>query len=303
MKIYINRNSVVGPWGGGAHWINAMHELTPKFGHSICDLENEPNILLAAGIDPDQQKMSANTCLHYKWNEARHGKKVKVFLRVNDNDARKGTNGVDAELIRLSEFVDGTIFVSEWLKDYFDEKGWKCKNNTVIVNGVDKEIFKPGMKMNNGRLNIVAHHWSNNPMKGFDIYDALDEWVGKNPDVTFTYVGRERGTFKNSTVVPPLSGKKLGDELSKHDLYVSASRHDPGPNHVIESISCGLPTYVHVDGGGAVEFAGSEHSFSTFEEFISVIERAKKGMFTFNTTTFNDWKHCVEKFVRFMDAG
>jgi hypothetical protein len=30
-------------------------------------------------------------------------------------------------------------------------------------------------------------------------------------------------------------GKELGDELGKYDVYASASRFDPGPNHIIES--------------------------------------------------------------------
>ena len=69
----------------------------------------------------------------------------------------------------------------------------------------------------------------------------------------------------------PLSGLDLGKELSRYDVYVSGSRFDPGPNHILESLACEIPTIVHVDGGGAVEFAGCNFSFQNSEELIRLL--------------------------------
>jgi hypothetical protein len=50
----------------------------------------------------------------------------------------------------------------------------------VIKNGVDKLIFnnsnfQPWLE--NEVLKIVTHHWSDNPMKGFDIYEQFEDFI------------------------------------------------------------------------------------------------------------------------------
>ena len=302
MKIYVNRAPVHGPWGGGIHFINAAYRTFPELGHKIeaaGDPSASPDLILLAGVANDGKGISAQQAIMYK-SVMSSQRDVKVVIRVNENDARKGTNNVDKELIEISKHVDGTIFVSDWLKDYFLRRGWACENYRVIKNGVNKETFSPGQKFNNGKINLVTHHWSDNYMKGFDIYDEIDKFVStpEGEDFTFTYIGRDRGTFKNSKVVKPLHGKELGEELGKYDVYVSASRFDPGPNHVIESIACEIPTYVHSDGGGSVEFAGKDFCYSTWKELKTILLRKK---FEKNEQNFDDWKTCMEKCVRFFE--
>jgi glycosyltransferase involved in cell wall biosynthesis len=186
------------------------------------------------------------------------------------------------------------VFLSHWLKDYYTEKDIKCKKSHVILNGVDRNIYKPRQKFNNGKVNIVTHHWSNNQLKGFDIYEQLDEFVGKNSDkYSFTYIGRDRFTFKNTNVIRPMFGEKLGEELGKYDVYISASRFDPGPNHILESLACKIPTYVHNAGGGCVEFAGKEFSFSTLEQFISKISESSKMN---DCSVLRSWEDCVKQY-------
>jgi glycosyltransferase involved in cell wall biosynthesis len=294
MKVYINRAIHRGPYGGGNLWVKAAYEFSQKLGHEVLapdDFKARPDVIFLAGLDADGG-ISAEQAIMYKMYMGN----VKLILRVNENDARKATTGVDQRWISLSEHVDGTVFVSNWLKKYFEDKGWKCPINTVIHNGVDKEIFKPQSKINNGKINLVSHHWSDNAMKGFDIYEEIDKYVKDSDKFTFTYIGRHRNTFKNTNIVAPLYGEKLGAELGKYDVYVSASRWDPGPNHVAEAISCELPTYIHHDGGGGVEFAGSDHSYADWEQLRSLLESEK---FKPNTTTFSSWDTCVQRYLDF----
>ncbi len=300
MLTYINRSSVHGPYGGGAQFINAFHKYAPRPGIELVDNSQtftaKPDVILLAGLDNQgPSQISVEQAIMYKMYM---NPDCKLILRVNENDARKGTNNVDKLLTTLSWHVDATVFVSNWLQDYFKRRGWRCANNTVIYNGVDASIFKPQPKLNNGKLNIVTHHWSDNRMKGADIYEELDKFVGEHPDkFTFTYIGRHKCDFKHTNVVKPLYGEQLGKQLGQYDVYVSASRHDPGPNHITESISCNIPTYVHYEGGGCVEFAGEDHSYDDWDELKQLL--LSKNDIKQNTSQFKSWQECVDEYANF----
>lgn len=302
MQVYLNRRVHQGPWGGGNLFVKAFHELV-KNHSNVENLFNtdgriNPEVMLLAGLENDGQDISVEQAITYKMYVK---PECQLVLRVNENDARKGTHHMDDILVKISEHIDGTVFVSHWLQDYFMERGWACKNNIVIHNGVDGEVFKPQPKLNNGKLNIVAHHWSDNRMKGADIYEAIDRFVGNRSDqFAFTYIGRHQCDFKHTNVVRPLHGKALGEELGKHDIYVSASLHDPGPNHILEALACGLPTLVDRRGGGCVEFAGDDHTFRDWNE----LEACLLGHGYGPNTSFipPTWPECVQKYIGFLEA-
>ena len=296
MKIAINRKPKNHAWGGGNMFVHAFCEAMRLHGHEVVhNLDDDLDLIFMQDPRYDDLRISANEIKAYK----RKNPSVVVFHRVNECDARKGTTGVDEMLQACSSFTDHTVFVSNWMKDYHLSKAWYCKNTHVLYNGVNLEHFKRQHKINNSKINIVTHHWSNNRMKGFDIYEKLDEFVGTHKDdFTFTYIGRELGTFKNTTVVPPLFGKELGNELGKYDVYVSASRFDPGPNHIIESLACELPTFCHIDGGGAVEFCSGMNVFSNFEELISSLK--SKNYQLNDTTKLSNWKECMSNLNKMM---
>ena len=134
-------------------------------------------------------------------------------------------------------------------------------------------------------------------MKGFDFYEFIDSFVGTNTDFTFTYIGRDRGTFKNTQVISPLFGADLGLELSRHDIYISGTRNDPGPNHILESLSCNIPTYAYIEGGGAVEFVGKDHTFSSIDQLVKIIESRS---YTNNGFKPSSWKECINSFESHM---
>jgi glycosyltransferase involved in cell wall biosynthesis len=288
MKIYINRKPINGPWGGGNLFVSALYDALPNLGYNILDdiSRDTPDIIFLQSPKPDEvSRFSINEAISLK---QKHN--TKIVMRVNDCDARKGTTGVDEMWQECSKYIDKTIFVSNWMMNYFLEKGWYCKNNYVVYNGVNTTHFNPQEKIKNGKVNIVTHHWSNNRMKGFDIYESIDRMVGLDNNYTFTYIGRELGTFKNTKVVKPLFGKSLGEELGKYDVYVSASRFDPGPNHILESLACNIPTYVHSDGGGCIEFAGETHKYSGIDELITKI---KNPVSNDRNNLIRSWKDCI----------
>lgn len=291
MKIFINRKPVEGPWGGGNNFVKAFHEYLPMHGHTVVDnlFEEDIDILFVMNPEYDEMGISINEIIHYKKNINTN---AKIVQRINDCDARKGTEWVDDMLKNCSLFIDKTVFVSEWVKEYHLKNEWHCISNHVLVNGVDK-MYKPSEKIKNGKLNIVTHHWSDNELKGFDVYDKIDELCGTRDDITFTYIGRERGTFKNTVVIPPIFGKDLADQLSKYDIYISASRFDPGPNHILESLACEIPTYAFKDGGGACEFVGEDFIYDSFESLCVILSKE-----TYNKndkTIIASWEECMRK--------
>ena len=55
---------------------------------------------------------------------------------------------------------------------------------------------------------------------------------------------------------------ELGDEIRKHDIYLTASLYEPGGIHQLEGMACGLPVLYRTNGGGIKESvlnAGEEY--------------------------------------------
>lgn len=296
MRIHINRVPIRDKaWGGGRHFYNAVHDYAPEFGCELVGATHVPDAYLIAGLDDDDCCVSAEKLLMYRALSS--DVRIRTVIRVNENDARKNTRFVDERLLNLSSRVDGTVFVSNWLRDYFVHRGWKCRNNCVIHNGVDRNVFRRSQKIDNGKVNIVTAHWSDNALKGQDVVEWLDEFVGMNAErYTYTYIGRTKVRLRNSKLIAPLYGKALGEELGRYDVCINATRFDPGPNSVLEPIACEIPTYVHVDGGGAVEFAGSDHAFSNTKELEMIV----LGEHELNSFVPSEWRNVVKEYVDFV---
>jgi glycosyltransferase involved in cell wall biosynthesis len=290
LKILLNRKPVSGPWGGGNNFVSSFIKIAQSQGHEIVhNLQNDVDRVFVVDPRPEQDCPGIAEII----NSGKYSN-TPVIQRINECDARKNTEHMDGILLQCSSFINKTIFVSSWMSDYFLQKGWVCKNNIYLHNGVDKSTFKPNDKKDNKKISVVAHHWSNNLLKGFDAYEFLDYLAGKKL-IKFTYIGRHRNSFKNTEIIDPCTGEKLASNLNCHDVYISGSRFDPGPNHILEAIACGLPTYAHSDGGGAVEFAGKDHSFSNLLELEKLVLSSK---FSKNKYQPISWEKCIENYLK-----
>lgn len=298
--LYVNREPVDGPWGGGNNFVKAVYKYASTFGYQIVDniIRNVDVILITDPRYDDVKKFSMNEAIKYK----QMFPETKIVYRVNECDKRKGeTNIIDPLIRETSKNSDLTIFVSKWLQNLHDESGIKYAKSAVIHNGVDKELFKKYNKLSeiDGKIHLVTHHWSNNPFKGHDVYHEIDKLIADMPNVAFTYIGRSHDVLSHSKIIEPLHGEKLAKCLSIHDIYISGSRWDPGPNHVLESLSCELPTYVHKDGGGGVELAGSDHSF---DDVATLLELIREGKVTHNNVTVESWRNCMKTYFASIDT-
>jgi len=62
--------------------------------------------------------------------------------RINECDKRKNTTYVNKFIFKANNIADETVFISNWLAEYFIEKGFN-KPYHVIYNGCNSNHFYP----------------------------------------------------------------------------------------------------------------------------------------------------------------
>jgi len=239
---------------------------------------------------------------------------TKVLHRVNECDLRKGTSDVDQLLLASMNVADRVVFISQWLKDYFislePSASWK-NTSAVVYNGCNTSHFFPGpTKTISHKTKLVTHHWSDNWMKGFDLYTEIDRYLANEPEPTFefTYVGRYNKGYAPTatTIVEPLHGIELGTELRKHDVYITASRWEPCGMHHVEGAACGLPVLYHNECGGINELCrnhGEEFSdFSSFLEKLSLVRENYDGYVDSIRLPELDINNCCGRFMEILEG-
>ena len=282
MKISIGMRLTDDAWGGGNRF---GRSLTDDLAHRGCrvthDLKDDDlDIILLA--EPDARlRVSAydhHDILRYLLFRNR---RCLVVHRINNtSEARQdAARTFNRFRIAANRVADHTVFVSAWVRDRYRESGFPDRPGTVILNGVDRRLWRPGgAPTRDGKVRIVTHHWSNNPNKGFDIYARLDRML-RSPEwserIDFTYIGRvpEGFRFENARHLEPMNGQDLVDELCRHTLYLTASRHESGGNHNLEGGMCGLPL-LYIESGSMAEYCsgfGIGFTPDTFEEKLAAM--------------------------------
>lgn len=303
MKVYFNRIIRRGPWGGGAHFLSAMVDRLVELGHTVQSTpDNDTDIIFVLDPRHEDGGMSAGKIASFK---ATHPK-VKVLFRVNECDARKGTHEIDGMILATIPIADKVIFISDWLRTYFKHDETE---SSVIYNGCNLDWFYPDAKKTgvSHPIKLVTHHWSDNWMKGFEVYTYIDRILDDHPEYSFTYVGRYNKSYnpQKTTIIPPLYGAALGDELRKHDIYVTASKFEPCGMHHIEGAACGLPVLYHMDGGAIVNVC-SRHGvgFSNLIQFegalASIVQRYDQLRSVIDRESL-DVRKCCDAYIAVME--
>lgn len=282
MKVALNRRPRRSPWGGGAHFATAFADYLVAQGHEVV-YTLQPGIDWIVMLDPRHEEggFAVGDILHYK----RANPSVKVLHRVNDTGVTRGGKELDRIILGSNEAVaDQTVFISAWVRDYFFGGGFETRRpHTVINNGCDSTFFHPPhLSAPHSPLRLVTHHWSDNPAKGLDVYRYIDEHTAEL-GVCFTYVGRYPNGYtpKNTTVIQPLYGHELGDELRRHDVYVTGAHHEACGSHHVEGAACGLPVIFHREGGGVVEMCSRYGvGINSVDEFAEALENIRASYHT-----------------------
>ena len=307
MKVFFSLRPPNHSFGGGAFFVkNIINYLKNK--NIKTTFELEPNIDLLFIIDPrksnpNYKKYSVLELIEYK----KKNPKTKIIYRVNECDIKREVSAnIEPLLIETMKIADYVVFVSKWLQKYFIKKYKLNINSTAILNGCNLKHFTPSknLKFSNNKIKLVTHHFSNNYLKGFHIYNALDKLLENRDDIEFTYIGNynEKYQPKNINILPPTSCKELGDLIKEHDIYLTATQNEPGAMHYLEGLSCGLPILYCKNGGGAQEIccmAGEEYNnIESLLAKISLIKNNYKSYTDKINYKFLDSQRCCEEYYR-----
>lgn len=248
MKVAIGYHLQEGPWGGGNQFAHSLAEALQHRGDTVrFDLtDNDIDIIVLTDPRARSSNVSfaAGAVLRYLLLK---NARALVVHRINECDERKGTRSMNRMLRQANYCADHTVFIASWLQDL---NVWRGDTPaSVILNGADGRVFNPACyKRWDGKepLRLVTHHWGGNRMKGFDIYEILDQMLAKDEwkkRIAFTYIGNLPAgfSFANARYLPPLQGDVLARELASHHVYVTASVSEPAGMHHIEGAMCGLP--------------------------------------------------------------
>ena len=188
-------------------------------------------------------------------------------------EMRKVVDGVpvgNRMQLDFEQYVDFSIFQSQYSYDVFGASGYEGKRSAIIHNGVDPNLFglydhpkwllgRPRRRRfwdgrENFRLAIVS--WSRDNRKGFAFYQRFDEALQSLRRVTADFVGRhpEKLRFRNIRTYPPMTAAKLGAFLRQRHGFLAFSEQETCSNALIEAINCGLQV-IYLDSGSNKELA------------------------------------------------
>jgi len=278
----INMRSTSGPWGGSSTFVAQLRAFLRARGWRVTyRLSPEVDAILL--IDPREDLQLKAFGMREIIAHREKYPHVRVIHRVNECDQRKGTSFMDPLLAEASAHVDYTIFIAEWLRDYHAARWFDVERpHAVIYNGGDSSVFHPiGQHLwrPGEPLRIVTHHWSDNPLKGFDVYEEVDRLIaeGQLPGFELWIIGRwpARIRWKAARTFPPLAGRALAERLRECHLYLTATRWEPCGMHHVEGAQCGLPLVYHEDGGGVVE-AGLRYGVGFRENVAAALLAARE---------------------------
>lgn len=282
-------------YGGGNI---STYYLQNFFGHEYSnfkithELNTNQHIDLYFVIDPFKDKYHkpfglSDIIIHRK----KYNKNSKIVYRANDCDATRPTltSERSREKIIVNEInnIDAIIFNSKFIRDYYFSKYeiMKSVKNHIIHNGADENIFygnpNLGSLKNNdkNKINIVTHHWSNNMFKGYQIYYDLWKYCQSSDVFNFIFIGKNvPDMFKEVPILGPYSSLEVANKLRECHIYISDSKLESCPNHIIEAIMTELPILYTSSEGGGKELCTLTNNkigedFSNFDELISKLHK------------------------------
>lgn len=247
------------PYGGGNQFLLALRKEALTRGWRV-----ESNHLA----------LSTGACLYNSFNfdwrrfTRQCHKRCVTVHRVDGPIAlyRGGDNFIDGDVWARNQWADVTVFQSQYSRQAHEERGWTFRNPLIIPNAVDPTIFYPASLTPRGeKLRLISTSWSSNPNKGAATYHWLDEHLDWDR-YTYTFVGNLPGTFRHIQVRPAVPSHHVAALLRAHDVYLTASLHDPCSNALLEALACGLPAIYAKSGGHAELVKEAGLGFSSPEE-------------------------------------
>ncbi|MBI4765595.1 MAG: glycosyltransferase family 4 protein [Deltaproteobacteria bacterium] len=247
-RVAFNMHPTDGPWGGSSIFVLQLAAFLKWRGFEVT-FQLKEGVDLIVLIDPRDDLQKKSFGLPEILNHKDRYPDTKIIHRINECDQRKGTKFMDTLLAEANRVADYTVFISAWLRDYHTGRWFDpSRSHRVIYNGADPKIFHPiGNKPYAGKspFRVVTHHWSDNPMKGFPVYQQVDELIhgGELPDTELWVIGRWPASihWKSAKTFSATHGLALAEKLRSCHAYLTASLWEPCGMHHVEGAQCGLP--------------------------------------------------------------
>lgn len=281
MKVCIGSNIVDGPWGGGNLFLKNLKNYLIENNIEVVFNLDDKDIDLILFTDPRSTFGSTSSIKKSQIkNYLKKNKNTVVVQRINECDERKNTKGVNKKYINASKVADHVVFVSSWLESLYISQGIEKNKTSVILSGSNDDYFNTLDKQywdKSKKIKLITHHWSSNWMKGFKIYEKIDNYLRDtdlNEKLEFTYLGNypKNLEFNKTLTLPPVDEIQTAKILKDHHIYITASINEPSGNHHIEAAQCGLPI-LYLDSGGVTQYCeGFGVSFSENNLIEKIIE-------------------------------
>lgn len=259
------------PYGGGNQFSLALREEFERRGYyaETNKISSSSKACLFNSFNFDFNKLR-------KFIVKRQG--ITIVHRVDGPISlyRGSDDNIDRRIFEINqELADLTIFQSRYSYDAHLKMGMEFKSPIIIVNACDpgifhskgKVAFKPGKK-----IRLISTSWSSNPNKGGSTY----KWIEEHLDWSryeYTFVGNCSVKFDRIKVIPPVGSRELANILREHDIFITASSHDPCSNSLVEALSCGLPAVYLNDGGHPEIVNKAGMGFKNNEEALEAIDK------------------------------
>jgi glycosyltransferase involved in cell wall biosynthesis len=274
--VAINMYPAAGAWGGSSVFVHQFMAALRRCGiRPVFDLNGRVDVILL--VDPREDLLNKAFGMEEIRSYRDRHPEVRVIHRINECDQRKASDFMDECLRQANDLADHTVFISEWLQEYFVSRWFDVgRSHQVIYNGADPAVFHPlgADRFDGGTLRLVTHHFSSHLLKGFAVYQQVDEMIadGRLPDTELWIIGGRPPEmhWHASRLFAPVAGRELATLLRQCHAYITASLWEPCGMHHVEGAQCGLPLLYHEDGGGIVE-AGRRYGIGFREETLRVV--------------------------------
>ncbi len=312
MKIAINMCYKPGPYGGGNLFVKELGDYLKKNKAQVVDHLQDKNIDLILIVNQRKHALTTTFGPDAALAYLQQKKDTIICHRINAcNTKGRGMKELNKNVQIINAIADQTVLIGSWMKEAYAKQGIALTKRTkVILNGGNQDIFNTKNKSKRkGKIRLVTHHWSNHYMKGWDVYEKLDELIGKKyaDKIEFHYIGHKPAHVhvKNIIMHKPVSGNTLAKMLKENDIYVTAAIDEAAGMHHIEGALCGLPLLYRLSGGlpeyckdYGIAFEGTEDVEEKLLELIKKKEQYQKKIKTYNNTT---QKMCSEYYRLFKE--
>ena len=264
------------PYGGGNQFMMALKSALER-----------------RGVEVLVNRMSSDIDVHIcnsAWFDASRfenrsgGRPIRMIHRIDGPVTlyRGEGRGEDEKIFALNRsLASATVFQSAFSFFSSGDLGFHAVSPTVIHNAVDNSIFHSGGRAKASgerKLRLISTAWSDNPRKGGPFYKWLDTALDFDR-FEYTFVGRVQQSFDNIRHIPPQDSHNLANLLREHDIYITASHHEPCSNALLEALACGLPAIYRNDGGnrelvgfGGLPFEGEHDVLGQIDRLADNLE-------------------------------